>query len=133
MSNSKELLPPIPDKDYFSIGETSKLCNVKPHVLRYWEQEFPKLKPCTRTGGRRYYKQKDLLIIRKIKELLYSKGFTISGARKQLQPNNKTGVIDVISETKSSSSSIDTCVSNNNNVLVEKMIAELQRILDKIK
>ena len=85
MSRNITTLPQIPDKRYFSIGEASLLCAVKPHVLRYWEQEFSQLKPSTRTGGRRYYQQKDILIVRKIRELLYEKGFTIAGAKKQLQ------------------------------------------------
>ncbi len=78
-------LPPIPEKNYFSIGEASELCAVKPHVLRYWEQEFTQLKPAKRRGNRRYYQQKDLLLIRQIRHLLYEQGFTISGARHQLQ------------------------------------------------
>lgn len=85
MKQHKTNLPPIPEKLYFSISETSKLCLVKPHVLRYWEQEFPQLKPCKRSGGRRYYQYKDILVIRHVRELLYDKGFTISGAKKQLQ------------------------------------------------
>ncbi len=77
-------LPPIPDKRYFTIGETSRLCKVKPHVLRYWEQEFSQLRPAKRTGNRRYYQQKDVEIVRKIRRLLYEEGFTINGARSQL-------------------------------------------------
>jgi len=76
-------LPPIPDKRYFTIGEVSRLCAVKPHVLRYWEQEFSKLKPVKRKN-RRYYEQKDVLIVRHIRNLLYRQGFTIEGARLQL-------------------------------------------------
>lgn len=83
MSNSTQL-PPIPDKRYFTIGEASELCGVKPHVLRYWEQEFPQLKPVTRRGNRRYYQHKDISVIRQIRTLLYEEGFTISGARQQL-------------------------------------------------
>ena len=77
-------LPPIPSKRYFTIGEVSKLCVVKPHVLRYWEQEFSQLKPVTRRGNRRYYQQHDIKLIRKIRGLLYEEGFTISGARHKL-------------------------------------------------
>jgi len=77
-------LPPIPSKRYFTIGEVSHLCAVKPHVLRYWEQEFPQLKPAKRRGNRRYYQQQDIEIIRTIRELLYEQGFTIGGARQQL-------------------------------------------------
>ncbi|MEE8463978.1 MAG: MerR family transcriptional regulator [Gammaproteobacteria bacterium] len=81
--NNSEL-PPIPGKRYFTIGEVSELCGVKPHVLRYWEQEFPQLKPVKRRGNRRYYQRQDVLIIRQIRNLLYDQGFTIGGARQQL-------------------------------------------------
>jgi DNA-binding transcriptional MerR regulator len=77
-------LPPIPGKRYFTIGEVSELCAVKPHVLRYWEQEFPQLKPVKRRGNRRYYQRQDVLIIRQIRSLLYEEGFTIGGARQRL-------------------------------------------------
>ena len=77
-------LPPIPGKRYFTIGEVSDLCAVKPHVLRYWEQEFPQLKPVKRRGNRRYYQRQDVLIIRQIRSLLYEEGFTIGGARNKL-------------------------------------------------
>jgi DNA-binding transcriptional MerR regulator len=77
-------LPPIPAKRYFTIGEVSDLCAVKPHVLRYWEQEFTQLRPMKRRGNRRYYQHHEVLLIRKIRELLYEQGFTISGARNQL-------------------------------------------------
>ena len=77
-------LPPIPAKRYFTIGEVSELCGVKPHVLRYWEQEFTQLKPVKRRGNRRYYQHHEVLLIRKIRELLYEQGFTISGARNRL-------------------------------------------------
>ncbi len=77
-------LPAIPGKRYFTIGEVSDLCAVKPHVLRYWEQEFPQLKPVKRRGNRRYYQRQDVLIIRQIRSLLYDDGFTIGGARQRL-------------------------------------------------
>lgn len=77
-------LSPIPDKLYFSIGEVGELCDLKPHVLRYWEQEFPQLTPSKRRGNRRYYQRKDVLLVRQIKSLLYGKGYTIEGARLQL-------------------------------------------------
>src|SRR6478735_6695420 len=77
-------LPPIPAKRYFTIGEVSELCGVKPHVLRYWEQEFTQLKPVKRRGNRRYYQHHEVLLIRRIRELLYEEGFTISGARNRL-------------------------------------------------
>ncbi|MBC3954077.1 MerR family transcriptional regulator [Pseudomonas triticifolii] len=77
-------LPPIPGKRYFTIGEVSELCAVKPHVLRYWEQEFPQLNPVKRRGNRRYYQRQDVLMIRQIRGLLYDQGFTIGGARLRL-------------------------------------------------
>jgi DNA-binding transcriptional MerR regulator len=77
-------LPPIPGKRYFTIGEVSELCGVKPHVLRYWEQEFPQLNPVKRRGNRRYYQRHDVLMVRQIRNLLYDQGFTISGARQQM-------------------------------------------------
>ena len=81
---SNRELPPIPAKRYFTIGEVSELCGVKPHVLRYWEQEFTQLKPVKRRGNRRYYQHHEVLLIRRIRELLYEEGFTISGARNRL-------------------------------------------------
>ena len=82
-SNNNQL-PPIPGKRYFTIGETSELCGVKAHVLRYWEQEFVQLKPVKRRGNRRYYQRKDVIIIRQIRALLYDEGFTIGGAKQKL-------------------------------------------------
>ena len=84
ISDKPLVLPPIPAKRYFTIGEVSDLCAVKPHVLRYWEQEFTQLKPVKRRGNRRYYQHHEVLLIRKIRELLYEQGFTISGARNRL-------------------------------------------------
>ncbi|MBU6224940.1 MAG: MerR family transcriptional regulator [Burkholderiales bacterium] len=81
----KSLLPSIPAKRYFTIGEVSDLCGVKPHVLRYWEQEFTQLRPMKRRGNRRYYQHHEVLMIRRIRDLLYDQGFTISGARNKLQ------------------------------------------------
>ena len=83
-SNNNEL-PPIPGKRYFTIGEVSELCNVKPHVLRYWEQEFEQLKPVKRRGNRRYYQRGDVMMIRQIRSLLYEQGYTIGGARQMLE------------------------------------------------
>ena len=82
ISNNKELVP-IPNKRYFTIGEVSELCEVKPHVLRYWEQEFPDLKPVKRRGNRRYYQRHDVMLIRQIRSLLYDEGYTIGGARQK--------------------------------------------------
>lgn len=84
-SSSTDDLPPIPAKRYFTIGEVSELCGVKPHVLRYWEQEFTQLKPVKRRGNRRYYQHHEVLLVRRIRELLYREGFTISGARNRLE------------------------------------------------
>ena len=84
MINSKDL-PLIPDKLYFSIGEVSRLCSLEPHVLRYWEQEFSTLSPIKRRGNRRYYQRQDVVMVRRIRSLLYDNGYTIDGARKQLQ------------------------------------------------
>ncbi|AZY49380.1 MerR family transcriptional regulator [Bordetella avium] len=83
-TESTVTLPPIPAKRYFTIGEVSELCGVKPHVLRYWEQEFTQLKPVKRRGNRRYYQHHEVLLIRRIRSLLYEQGFTISGARNRL-------------------------------------------------
>ena len=81
----EKVLPPIPAKRYFTIGEVGDLCGVKPHVLRYWEQEFTQLRPMKRRGNRRYYQHHEVLMIRRIRDLLYEQGFTISGARNKMQ------------------------------------------------
>ena len=83
-NHHRDELPPIPAKRYFTIGEVSELCGVKPHVLRYWEQEFTQLKPVKRRGNRRYYQHHEVLLVRRIRQLLYNEGFTISGARNRL-------------------------------------------------
>ena len=83
-ASNNNVLPAIPGKRYFTIGEVSELCGVKPHVLRYWEQEFPQLKPVKRRGNRRYYQRHDVIMIRQIRSLLYEEGFTIGGARQRL-------------------------------------------------
>lgn len=97
-------LPPIPGKRYFTIGEVSELCAVKPHVLRYWEQEFPQLKPVKRRGNRRYYQRDDVLTIRQIRGLLYDQGYTIGGARQRMTDESAQGsgpaeILAVIKET----------------------------------
>jgi len=101
-SNNKEL-PPIPTKRYFTIGEVGELCTVKPHVLRYWEQEFPQLKPVKRRGNRRYYQREDVLLIRQIKSLLYEQGFTIGGARQRM-----SGPQEPIVSTKTAAPTVET-------------------------
>ncbi len=106
----------IPGKRYFTIGEVSELCAVKPHVLRYWEQEFPQLKPVKRRGNRRYYQRQDVLMIREIRSLLYEQGFTIGGARQKMvqeksHPQEET--------------SVDS--------LVDKMLSELEDVLEILK
>jgi DNA-binding transcriptional MerR regulator len=90
-ADARVVLPPIPAKRYFTIGEVSDLCGVKPHVLRYWEQEFTQLRPMKRRGNRRYYQHHEVLLIRRIRELLYEHGFTISGARNRLAESVQTG------------------------------------------
>ena len=88
-------LPPIPAKRYFTIGEVSELCGVKPHVLRYWEQEFPQLKPVKRRGNRRYYQRADVLTIRQIRGLLYEEGYTIGGARQRMTDESGKGAVPI--------------------------------------
>jgi DNA-binding transcriptional MerR regulator len=113
-SNNDEL-PPIPGKRYFTIGEVSELCTVKPHVLRYWEQEFPNLKPVKRRGNRRYYQRQDVLLIREIRNLLYDQGFTIGGARQRMA---NEGNQDDGSQYKQ---------------LIRQMITELEEVLETLK
>ena len=108
-------LPVIPGKRYFTIGEVSELCAVKPHVLRYWEQEFPQLSPVKRRGNRRYYQRQDVMTIRQIRSLLYDQGFTIGGARLQMT-----------SEATQSG-------SNQFTQLVNQMIGELEQVLKVLK
>ena len=99
-------LPPIPAKRYFTIGEVAELCGVKPHVLRYWEQEFTQLRPMKRRGNRRYYQHHEVLMIRRIRELLYDQGFTISGARTRLQ-ELESGVRGALATTAVATSGVD--------------------------
>jgi DNA-binding transcriptional MerR regulator len=113
-SNNNEL-PVIPEKRYFTIGEVSELCGVKPHVLRYWEQEFTELNPVKRRGNRRYYQRHEVLMIRQIRALLYEQGYTIGGARAHLMSDN----------AKENSS--------RTRQLIYQMIAELEDILELLK
>ncbi|MFH2134991.1 MAG: MerR family transcriptional regulator [Pseudomonadota bacterium] len=96
-------LPPIPAKRYFTIGEVSALCGVKAHVLRYWEQEFTQLKPLKRGGNRRYYQHHEVLLIRRIRQLLYEEGFTISGARSRLDQSHAQEADNTVQEARASS------------------------------
>lgn len=113
-SNNNEL-PAIPAKRYFAIGEVSELCGVKPHVLRYWEQEFEQLEPVKRRGNRRYYQRNDVMLIRQIRALLYEQGYTIGGARVHLQGDNAK---DDSVRTKQ---------------VIHQMIGELEDILEILK
>lgn len=113
-AKSEPQLPPIPDKLYFNIGEVAKLCDVKPHVLRYWEEEFTALAPVKRRGNRRYYQRKDVLLVRQIKQLLYVQGFTIEGARIQLTTVNQP--------TTASSTE-----------LLKKLLVDLERVLEQLE
>lgn len=113
-SNNSEL-PPIPAKKYFTIGEVSELCAVKPHVLRYWEQEFPQLKPVKRRGNRRYYQRHDVLMIRQIRGLLYEQGYTIGGARTHLE--SKVVKEDI----------------NQSKQIVHQLIVELEEVMHILK
>ena len=113
-SNNSEL-PAIPGKRYFTIGEVSDLCAVKPHVLRYWEQEFPSLKPLKRRGNRRYYQRHDVILIRQIRSLLYEQGFTIGGARQRLSGE----------EAKDD--------SNQSQQIIKQLRTELEEVLDLLR
>ncbi|MDR5756764.1 MerR family transcriptional regulator [Caballeronia sp. LZ035] len=97
----KVVLPPIPAKRYFTIGEVSELCGVKPHVLRYWEQEFTQLRPVKRRGNRRYYQHHEVLLIRRIRDLLYEQGFTINGARNRLDSQGRASADEAEGESMS--------------------------------
>ena len=119
---SNNELPPIPAKRYFTIGEVSDLCLVKPHVLRYWEQEFPNLKPVKRRGNRRYYQRHDVLVIRQIRGLLYDQGFTIGGARQRIEgeankESAKSGVVAA------------ELTSNARNEVIRSLRIELESVL----
>ncbi len=113
--SNNDQLPPIPSKRYFTIGEVSELCDVKPHVLRYWEQEFPMLSPVKRRGNRRYYQRQEVLLIRQIRSLLYDQGFTIGGARQRLGGDN---VKEEATQTRQ---------------IIEQTIIELEEILSVLK
>lgn len=110
-------LPPIPAKRYFTIGEVSELCDVKPHVLRYWEQEFTQLRPVKRRGNRRYYQRQDVILVREIRALLYQEGYTIGGARQRLTDDTET----------------DTGAVAMDQALIKSMLSELKELADLLK
>lgn len=124
-------LPPIPAKRYFTIGEVSDLCGVKPHVLRYWEQEFTQLKPVKRRGNRRYYQHHEVLLIRKIRELLYEQGFTISGARNRLD-----GADDISEKEMADSPDVSLAASSSTttaNLDVASVRSEIQAVIQLLR
>ncbi len=139
VETQKVTLPPIPAKRYFTIGEVSELCGVKPHVLRYWEQEFTQLKPVKRRGNRRYYQHHEVLLIRKIRELLYEQGFTISGARNRLE-----GVDEKADKSRAATEVSNVAAANNSQPLLADVPAlpvvdvaalrlQIQQILQLLK
>ncbi|PLQ00132.1 MerR family transcriptional regulator [Cupriavidus pauculus] len=136
-SSERVALPPIPAKRYFTIGEVSELCAVKPHVLRYWEQEFTQLKPVKRRGNRRYYQHHEVLLIRRIRELLYEQGFTINGARNRLDEGRHHGVVTMPAETidaepdaaaQPAKLSVDLNTLRGDLVEVQHLLAQLKQI-----
>jgi DNA-binding transcriptional MerR regulator len=126
-SRRKAELPPIPAKRYFTIGEVSELCGVKPHVLRYWEQEFTQLKPVKRRGNRRYYQHHEVLLIRRIRELLYEEGFTISGARNRLDSSSPH------EEKPESAPRSARAAASGGNVDLGAIKRELRAVLDQLQ
>ena len=132
--NIKVQLPPIPAKRYFTIGEVSELCGVKPHVLRYWEQEFTQLKPVKRRGNRRYYQHHEVLLIRRIRELLYEQGFTISGARNRLDgPEFKAEVAQSINTNQSPVIADEIEISTSSGFDFKSVKTELREILNLLR
>lgn len=122
-----EELPPIPAKRYFTIGEVSELCGVKPHVLRYWEQEFSQLKPVKRRGNRRYYQHHEVLLVRRIRELLYSQGFTISGARNRLDEGDASEAVAVHGDSRGAVEASGEATSSGG------LRAELQHVIEMLR
>ena len=129
--SAKVQLPPIPAKRYFTIGEVSELCGVKPHVLRYWEQEFTQLKPVKRRGNRRYYQHHEVLLIRKIRELLYEQGFTISGARNRLDGAEEKIETTVLPQVSAEISHIQSKSANDFDFLNFKV--EIQEVIQLLR
>jgi DNA-binding transcriptional MerR regulator len=124
----KVVLPPIPAKRYFTIGEVSELCGVKPHVLRYWEQEFTQLRPVKRRGNRRYYQHHEVLLIRRIRELLYEQGFTINGARNRLDSHGGGGAPREADEREEAQAPVVT--QSAATVDVDQLRKELLHVID---
>lgn len=120
-------LPPIPSKRYFTIGEVSELCAVKPHVLRYWEQEFTQLKPVKRRGNRRYYQHHEVMLIRRIRELLYEEGFTISGARNRLSSEELAEVAAVAPSLAAPTASAMSSHTGE----IKRALGEILAVLDR--
>ena len=130
--NNNEL-PAIPGKRYFTIGEVSELCGVKPHVLRYWEQEFTQLKPVKRRGNRRYYQHHEVLLIRRIRELLYEEGFTISGARNRLDNARLDNSRAEVEEKSEPSVPRELRATPGAGVDVAALKRELRAVLDQLQ
>ena len=138
VETQKITLPPIPAKRYFTIGEVSELCGVKPHVLRYWEQEFTQLKPVKRRGNRRYYQHHEVLLIRKIRELLYEQGFTISGARNRLEgvdekAEKSARAAETANATNQNIAASSADASKLNSVDIIALKAQLQQVINLLK
>jgi DNA-binding transcriptional MerR regulator len=123
----KVVLPPIPAKRYFTIGEVSELCGVKPHVLRYWEQEFTQLRPVKRRGNRRYYQHHEVLLIRRIRELLYEQGFTINGARNRLDSQGRASADEPEMEEGQAAAPVQTSSAS---VDVDQLRKEIIQVID---
>lgn len=130
---AKTQLPPIPAKRYFTIGEVSDLCGVKPHVLRYWEQEFTQLKPVKRRGNRRYYQHHEVLLIRKIRDLLYEQGFTISGARNRLDGAEEKAEVVEIPQVQSSAQIVRLKSESINVVNFADLRKELSEVIQLLR
>jgi DNA-binding transcriptional MerR regulator len=130
---AKTQLPPIPAKRYFTIGEVSELCGVKPHVLRYWEQEFTQLKPVKRRGNRRYYQHHEVLLIRKIRDLLYEQGFTISGARNRLDGAEEKAQVVEMPQAQASAQVVRLKPESTNVVNLIDLRKELSEVIQLLR
>jgi DNA-binding transcriptional MerR regulator len=132
-SEQKAPLPPIPAKRYFTIGEVSELCGVKPHVLRYWEQEFTQLRPMKRRGNRRYYQHHEVLLVRRIRDLLYEQGFTISGARNRLGDVTQNGKLRAAEATAAAPEAGESEAPLAGSVDLDAVRDDLKRALDLLR